>query len=478
MENVSAEALISAFDQSPLNRRYWTIFGLLAIGSVLDFFDFFIVGYLVAQLGPQWHLTYGQSSLMLLSAGVGAIVSALAWGALADAFGRKRQLVSGYLICAMGAGAIALVPDGNWQLFALLRFAVGFGLAAAAVPSLTLIVEVTPTRARTMVSSLSVVFATVGTLSASIMGATLYTRLGWRAVAALGVAPAIVAVLVLLFVPESVRWLVAKGRFAEARRQVAHHLGVPLENVPLPTIPLANPPRASFSELLAHPKLVWLVFLTMGGAATVDYAVILWGPTIISLLLKTTVEEAARYFVVVIGCGIAGKVLFSVLPHYIGRRRSGQLHGFGLAVGIALTGIFHGTFVGGFPLFVLLLMATNVFMQGGFCNLAPYSIEVFGVRLGGRASGLNQASNGVGKVLGPLSLALIAGSGRLLTPRATEDAVLPAFLFLSLCAVGIGLAFTFLGPETHGKPLALTEDEEPVMGAGEARAGLAGGVRT
>ena len=53
---------------SPLNRRYWTIFGLLATGSVLDFFDFFIVGYLVAQLGPQWHLTYGQSSLILLPA--------------------------------------------------------------------------------------------------------------------------------------------------------------------------------------------------------------------------------------------------------------------------------------------------------------------------------------------------------------------------------------------------------------------------
>jgi len=127
----TAEALLSAFDRSPLNRRYWTIFGLLATGSVLDFFDFFIVGYLVAQLGPQWHLTYGQSSLILLAGGLGAIVSALTWGVLSDKFGRKRQLVSGYLICAFGAGAIALVPDGNWQLFAVLRLAVGFGLAAA-----------------------------------------------------------------------------------------------------------------------------------------------------------------------------------------------------------------------------------------------------------------------------------------------------------------------------------------------------------
>src|SRR5580658_5960645 len=156
MANATAKELLSAFDGAPLNRRYWTIFGLLATGSVLDYFDFFIVGYLVAQLGPQWHLTYGQSSLMLLSAGAGAIVSGLSWGTLSDAFGRKGQLVAGYLICAFGAGSIALVPDGNWQLFAVLRFAVGFGLAAASVPSLTLIVEFTPTRHRTIVSGLMV----------------------------------------------------------------------------------------------------------------------------------------------------------------------------------------------------------------------------------------------------------------------------------------------------------------------------------
>src|ERR1700689_3756945 len=109
MANETVEALLSAFDLSPLDRRYWTIFGLLASGSVLDFFDFFIVGYLVAQLGPQWHLTYGQSSVMLLAAGLGAIVAALTWGALSDAFGRKGQVVSGYLLCAAGAGAVSLV---------------------------------------------------------------------------------------------------------------------------------------------------------------------------------------------------------------------------------------------------------------------------------------------------------------------------------------------------------------------------------
>jgi len=65
--------------------------------------------------------------------------------------------------------------------------------------------------------------------------------------------------------------------------------------------------------------------------------------------------------------------------------------------------------------------------------------------------------------MGPLSLAIIAGTGNLLTPHATEAAILPAFLFLACWAIGIFLAFTFLGPETHGKPLAIDEEEAPAV---------------
>src|SRR5580698_3377032 len=83
----------------------------------------------------------------------------------------------------------------------------------------------------------------------------------------------------------------------------------------------------------------------------------------------------------------------------------------------------------------------------------PYTVEVFGVRLGARSSGLGQAANGVGKILGPLSLALIAGTGNIVSPKATGDAVLPAFLFLAFGMLLVGLSFTLLGVETHGRAM-------------------------
>jgi putative MFS transporter len=82
-----------------------------------------------------------------------------------------------------------------------------------------------------------------------------------------------------------------------------------------------------------------------------------------------------------------------------------------------------------------------------------------------RASGLGQAANGVGKIVGPLSLALIAGSSNVVSPQATSDAVLPAYLFLAFYMLLVGMSFAFLGVETHGKAMGFG-DEDPAAQRG------------
>ena len=458
MAVASSHDLLSVFDRCPLHRRYWTAFSLLSLVGVADFFDFFSVGFLVAVLGPRWHLTYGESALILLGGGVGAIFGALCWGALSDAWGRKALIVSGTFICAFGAAAIALIPDGAWALFAGLRFLVGFGLGGSFAPATTMIVEITPTRHRTVVASLFVISATLGVFLASSTVAALLGLIGWRGIAALGVVPAFIGLGVLFFVPKSVRWLIAKGHFQEAQATVARLLDLPLAAVPLPSAAPAASPRASLAELYARPGLFWLTLLAWGGAATAGYGMLLWGPTIVAQLMAISVRQAAHYFVYVTAAGIVGKFLFSFIAPVLGRRRLGQVHGYGVFVCLAAAAYFHSTVLGGISLFVVALALTDFFNSGGFSNLAPYTPEAYGVRMGARASGLGQAANGVGKILGPLSLALIAGTSNVLKPAATEAAVFPAFMFLAFCGLVIALAFTFLGYETHGR--AVPQDVE------------------
>ena len=449
--------LVALYDKAPLNARYWISMVLAVMTSIFDFFDFFIVGFLVAVLAPQWQLTFGQTSIMLLSAGVGAIVGALAWGALSDRWGRKTLLVAGVALCAVGAGSVSLIPDGAWMLFAALRFVVGFGVGAAAAVGVPLIVEYTPTRHRTILSSAVVIPVSLGILAASLTAAALLQVIGWRGLAMLGFMPLIPAVLIALIMPESVRWLVSRGRHAEARVIVGRTLGVPPESLPKPaaTAVLQSPSSTSFADLLAEPRLFWLTVIVWFGASTANYGVFLWGPTIVALLMGASAKEAALLFVVVSLTGMVGRIGFSLLPQWLGRRRCGEIMGYGIAISLGAAALFYDRTLLGYPAFVVLLIPAALFFDGGFSNIAPYSAEIFPVRLSARGVGLAQASNGVGKIAGPLCLALIAGTSNLVSPKATIEAVMPAFLFLAACGLALGLAFTLLGVETHGKPLTL-----------------------
>src|SRR5580704_18349868 len=244
MAEQTSEALLALFDTAPLNRRYWTSFAVMSGVLVLDFFDFFLIAFVMSVIGTEWHLTYGQGALILYGAGVGAIVGSLVSGSLGDMFGRKAQTVIGTLICGVCAGCIGLLPTGAWIALAVLRFLVGFGLAAGVTPALTIVVEQTPTRFRTGLTSFFIVFASAGTLLASFTSAILLNAFGWRGVAMTGFIAIVVGLLVWAFVPESARWLTARGRFAEARDEVAKALGLSRDSVPLPTIRPVAPPRA------------------------------------------------------------------------------------------------------------------------------------------------------------------------------------------------------------------------------------------
>ena len=442
--------LLSLYASSRPTRRYFSAFSVFCLGFALDFFDFYLVGFLVAVLGPGWHLTYGESSVILLSAGAGAIVGSLYSGSLADSFGRKRVLLISTTICGLGAGAVAFLPEGAWLAFAALRFLVGCGLAGAATTQTVLLVEHTPASYRTRLTGLPFIAGSVGSLVASISAATFLHAYGWRGVAALGFAPLLVTLCAALFVPESGQWLISKGRLGEARDVFARLLGTDAVDLPAMTT-VANvaetpAPNGRIGELLLFPGRTLLVVLTWAALSTAGYGVYLWGPTIVALLLKIPPAEAARYFIIIALAGIAGRLLFSLLPRWMTRRKVCAIFGFGIAVSLGVAGVGAQHTVAGFPLFVAMVAVGALFFDGGWCVIGPYSVEIFPTRLAARAIGVGQAANGIGKILGPLCLAVIAGTGNVITPRATTDAVLPAFLFLAGCGLLIGILFAVLAP--------------------------------
>src|SRR5450432_2697929 len=245
-----AQDWLSSIEQSRLTRRYYLTIGLLVLQEMFEFYDFFLVGYLVSVLAPGWHLTYGQSAMMLLSSGVGAIVGSLIGGQIADIIGRKKIIWGGGLIFSLGAAGCAAIPDGAWIMFSLLRFVVGFGSIAAISAQNPLVVEITPTRYRTFVSSMMVVPVALGTMFAVMISASLLPVIGWRGVAATGAMPIVTSLLIAWIAPESVRWLLSRGRNADARREAAKLLGVAESSIALPNVIEPTGNSGAMSELL------------------------------------------------------------------------------------------------------------------------------------------------------------------------------------------------------------------------------------
>ena len=453
-----SDDFLQLLDAAPLTARFWASIVLLVLQEMFEYYDFFVVGYLVAVLAPIWQLTYGQSSIILLCAGFGAIFGSLLFGKLADVFGRKPVLVGCTFLVAGSAGLIALIPENAWMLFSVLRILVGIGLGGAASAEYPLVVELTPTRHRTFLSSAMIAPVSLGILLAAVLSSQLLPIIGWRGLAAIGSFPVLVGLGLILVLPESARWLLSQGRLAEARAAAALQLGVAAESLPMPVAPpRAAASQGSVRELYRNPRAFWLIVITWLAMSTATYGYQLWGPTILAQVLKVPVAAVAKWFIIIAISGTIGRFIFSALPLWLGRRHAGEIMGWGAALTVLGAGIYHRDMVGGVPAFVLWLTAAAIFVNGGFSNMSPYAAESYPVMLAARASGLAQAVNGVGKMIGPAALGLIAGASNLMTPRATEGAVLPAFIFLAGCGLVAGLAYRVLPIETHGRPLTLTE---------------------
>jgi putative MFS transporter len=453
----ATDALLALLDAAPLNRRYWATMTLVMLQFICEIFDFFVVSFLVAALAPEWHLTFGQSTVMLLTAGVGTIAGALVFGWIGDRYGRKPAMVGGAVLCCTAAGAIALIPDGDWVLFSVLRFLVGAGYGGAGPSQFSLIVEFTPTRHRTFMGSLVTVPSAIGLLLASSAVAIGYPVLGWRGIAALGFAPIVVAIAIAFVAPESVRWLLANGRIEAARRTLAKFLGVPLGSLPATLTTAPPPPRVPARALLADKRRLALLLMVYTGMAVTVTGVVLWGPTLLGQLLRVSPRQAATYFVYLGFVGLAGRATFSWYAHRYGRLGAGRLTAYMTAALLAAAGLWHDAFLGTMPLFLLCLLVSQFFMDGSYSNLIPYAAEIYPVRMASLAMGLASALSGVGKILGTVVLGLLAGAGNLVTPAATEQGIVPGFLFLAGSALVTALGFTFLGVETHGRALRLDD---------------------
>ncbi len=437
--------------QKSLTINQWKIFTACLFSIVIDFFDFALIGFVLAFFVKDWHLTFGQSGAILFASGIAAIPGGIFFGWLGDKIGRRKVFMIMILTLSFATGVMALAPENGWIFIATMRFIVGLGVGGLAAVDLPLLQEFVPASKRGWVSGLSIGLLPLGPLLAALFSASLGAIIGWRGLFAIGLVPAAFAFVIRLWVPESPRWLFGQGRFEEARRSLAWALKVDPGEIQLPAS-LPEQPHGSWLELFKYPRSIAAGIMT-GLSSTGAVGVALWGATLLVLVLKVTPAEAAYLSVWIALVGIPGRAVGAWLSDALGRRPAGVLLAIGAGCATALAGYLHGIYLGATSAFFLLLLVASFFSNASFSVVFPYMAELWPTKLRASGFGLVYGCSNVAKFIGPAGLAVIAGATNYVAPKATLDALTPAFIYFAawyLLAVG---AFLFVGIETRGRTI-------------------------
>ncbi len=445
--------------QTKLTANQWKIAGAATLGDMLDFFDFFLISFVLGFVVKAWHLTYGQSAAILLASGITAPFGSLLYGWMADKVGRRTALITAVLNVSIATGAMALTPESHWGWIYLVicRFFVGFAVTGLYSVDITLIQEFSPAHKRGWFTGITTTMLPAGSLLAALLGAYAAPYIGWRGMVAVGLLPAFLCLYIRAYVPKSPHWLLRQGRPEEARRSLAWALQVDPETIPIPTLP---PPveKARWIEIFKYPRSIIAGCMT-GLTQTGGVALALWLVTLFIMVLKISAPEASKLVIWVSISAIAGRFFCSWISDAWGRRASGIFSCLTAGVLMSLAGYLHDYFVGGVSMFFLMILFQNFFGSGNYSIVGPYMGEMWPARLRGSGMGFVYGVGNLGKFIGPAGLALIAGSSNFVKPEATLAALVPGFNYFAFWYILGAVAFAFIGMETRGRTIDEIETE-------------------
>jgi MFS transporter, putative metabolite:H+ symporter len=315
-------ALISArLDRLPTTRYIWKLVLLLSLGGCFEFYDLFLMTYIGPGLIRGGFFTAASASFFGLTglAGfvaatfAGLFIGTLVFGFAADKFGRRAIFT--YSLLWYTAGSIVMAFQASTQGILIWRVITGIGIGVELVTIDTYIVELMPKeiRGRAFAVNQFVQFTAipvVAFVSWLLVPRSPFGIDGWRWVVLLGSVGAIFVWFIRRGIPESPRWLIARGRIAEAERtvaimeeRVAAESGAALPPVaPGTSAEESFAARAKFVQIFRPPYLRrTLMLMVFHFAQTVGYyGFASWVPTLlIAAGIRTTASLQYSFIIAI-----------------------------------------------------------------------------------------------------------------------------------------------------------------------------------
>ncbi|MES2117536.1 MAG: aromatic acid/H+ symport family MFS transporter [Pseudomonadota bacterium] len=309
-------------DRQPFARFQKIILVLCFLIVAIDGFDTASIGFIAPALRGEWHLSAAALAPLFGAGLFGLMAGALLLGPLADRIGRKPVLLVSVgffgLTCLLSAFAT------DMQSLLVLRFLTGIGLGGAMPSAITLTSEYCPqARRSTLVTTMFCGF-TIGSAFGGLVAAQMLSTIGWRGVLVIGGAlPLLLLPVLMLVLPESLRWLVLKGRKTGAIHTIAARIAPALKDLPRLVVndrKVTGSPVAELfrNGLLGGTLLLWLTFFM---SLLIVYLLSSWLPTLLTKaghgLSQASFISSAMQIGGTVGAIVLGRMMDRFRPHNV-----------------------------------------------------------------------------------------------------------------------------------------------------------------
>jgi MFS transporter, AAHS family, 4-hydroxybenzoate transporter len=403
---LDVDALI---DRSPIGRINITVAALGALVLFVDGFDTQVIGYITPQIAKNWHISQAMLGPIFSSGLVGLLVGYLVLAPLSGRFGHKRVVILSTAI--FGALTFLTASAGSAEALIVFRFLTGVGLGGAIPSAVALTGEYCPRHRRSSFITFMYVGLTLGQVAAGALSATLLERYGWQSVLWVGGAlPLLHAVLLYFALPESLEYLINRGR--DRKRAVAIIRRIAPALVVADADRLAaggNAQAVSVGELFRARRALGTLAIWVGLAMNlmINFFMQNWLPTIFinvglgqqTAIIATTVSMAGG----LIAAFVVGPLMDRLGPYPVMTA---------LFLGGAL---FEG--VTGVVLHAPVMVVTATSFCAGFCTSGiqksanALAIYFYPTALRSTGLGWGLGVGRVGAIIGPLAAGFLLGIG-------------------------------------------------------------------
>lgn len=407
-------------DRIPVTGKHKRLVLGSGIGWALDAMDVGLISFIMAALAVHWELDKTQTSWLASAGFVGMAIGATLGGLLADKIGRRQVFALTLLVYGLATGASAL--STGLAMLIVLRFVVGLGLGAELPVASTLVSEFAPRKIRGRMVVILEAFWAVGWILAAVIGTFVVgaSENGWRWALALGAVPALYALVVRLGLPESVRYLEARGRHEEAEKVVAsfeaevppaeleeatkaavNEVSSPGSNARLESDP-ALTARSIFSPVMrGRTAALWIVWFCVNFSY---YGAFIWIP---SLLVADgfTLVKSFTFTLIITLAQLPGYAVAAWLVEAWGRRATLAT----LLAGSAAAAGLYGT-ADSETMIIVAGCLLSFFNLGAWGALYAIGPELYPAHIRGAGTGSAAGFGRVASILAPLAVPFILGN--------------------------------------------------------------------